>query len=413
MAGSGRHGWTGLVLASVAAATAVACDGSGPGSCDQHLAVTPAEPRLAEGDTLQLAVAVACDGAAPLELVWSASDASVVALDAASGRAVGQRAGRTTVVVHAAGADVPADTVELAVFARLFDRIIFSRQRRDAECVTEPCLFQIYTMLPGGGGLTLVVDSLRYPETPRVSPDGRAIVFEDQGRVFLTDAGGGARRELDTGADQSWQPAWSPDGQWIAFTGDSPTFGTQVYRIHPDGTGRRKLTEDLSGGRDPAWTPDGELAYIRGYSDGTGPMGIQAVRIDADGGNPRVLTEGIAGFQGSAPAWSPDGQSVLFLDVVNDDWAVTRLTPATMRYDTLSNAFGNRPGQWSPDGQHIVFGTGDLWQMGADGSDARVVLADGFLNFEAAFTPAAPVGVGDDAAGVRPPNAALPHAGPP
>jgi Tol biopolymer transport system component len=172
--------------------------------------------------------------------------------------------------------------------------------------------------------------------------------------------------------------------------GDTDTADVQVYLIHPDGSGRRKLTEESSAARNPAWSPDGELVYIRGYQDGLGPMRLQAVAIDQQGGNPRVLTESLAAFTGWSPAWSPDGQSLLFLDVLNEDWAITRLTPATMQFDTLGLAHGNRPGDWKPDGRQIVFGTGDLWLMAPDGSQARTVLADGAMNFEAAWTPAAP-----------------------
>jgi Tol biopolymer transport system component len=206
----------------------------------------------------------------------------------------------------------------------------------------------------------------------------------------LTDAGGGGKRELATGTDDALEPSWSADGEWILFTGKDPVFGVQVYLVHPDGSGRRRLTQELSGARNPAWSPTGEIVYIRGYYNGIGPMGIQAVAIDDQGGNPRILTSGFEGFQGSSPAWSPDGQTMLFLDAVYEQFAITKLSLATMRYDTLTQAFGNRPGNWSPDGQRIVFGTGDLWTMAPDGTDLRAILADSALNFEAAWTPAAP-----------------------
>jgi dipeptidyl aminopeptidase/acylaminoacyl peptidase len=369
---------------------ACSSDGSGPGTCEVSVSFTPAEPRLATGDSLQLAAALSSPPGCPSwsgNLSWASSDPGIVAVDAATGLATAKSAGTVDIEVRKAGAASTLSSIEVTAFAPLFDRIIFTRQ---APCQATCPVLELWTMNPAGGGLRLAVDSLHYPEHPRVSPDGKSIVVEDWGQLILTDAGGGGRRVLDTGVADAFGPWWSPDGQWIVYTGGgslNPPF--QVHLMRADGTGQRQLTDDPLGSYDPAWSPDGRIVYIRHYAIGLGPVQREAVVMDTTGTVLQVLTTGLAGFNGHQPAWSPDGQTILFLGTTDRDWIITKLTLATMRYDTLGSALGNRPGDWSPDGQRIVFGTGDLWTMSPDGSSTQLLLGDGYNNFEAAWTPAA------------------------
>jgi TolB protein len=98
----------------------------------------------------------------------------------------------------------------------------------------------------------------------------------------VTDLPGGA---LD--------PAWAPDGSWLAFAGRE-AFATEAYAVHPDGTSVTKLTADGQLARSPAWSPDGRhLAYL---SNKTGFFEMWEIDLDLDAtGNlvaspPRQLT---------------------------------------------------------------------------------------------------------------------------
>jgi Tol biopolymer transport system component len=125
------------------------------------------------------------------------------------------------------------------------------------------------------------------------SPDGTRLAFAALDRLWVMDYPNGTPRRL-TGADEvEAQPAWSPDGGWIAFvawTGDAG----HVAKIRADRGGEPvRLTTAPAVYQQPAWSPDGaRIVVIKGpaqsYRDATGPFAFGAADelawVPADGG---------------------------------------------------------------------------------------------------------------------------------
>jgi TolB protein len=112
---------------------------------------------------------------------------------------------------------------------------------------------------------------------------------------IVTDVPGGA---LD--------PAWAPDGSWIAFAGREG-YVLEIYAEQPDGPSLTRLTNDGALARSPVWSPDGRhVAYL---SNKTGYFEIWAVdvRADASGGlvasSPRQLTQDLHVDAASGLSW--------------------------------------------------------------------------------------------------------------
>ena len=61
---------------------------------------------------------------------------------------------------------------------------------------------------------------------------------------------------LSDGTAGDSDPAWSPDGNRIAFKSDRGG-NTDIYVMHADGTDITRLTNTATGAREPAWSPDG------------------------------------------------------------------------------------------------------------------------------------------------------------
>jgi TolB protein len=114
---------------------------------------------------------------------------------------------------------------------------------------------------------------------PSPSPDGKRIAYRkvtatpgfrwdlsNSGRnseVVVADLDGTHEANLSNNAAFDGWPAWSPDGNWIAFASNraGPALVGQIYLVHPDATGLRALTEGPWGHVQPAWSSDSARVF--------------------------------------------------------------------------------------------------------------------------------------------------------
>ena len=148
----------------------------------------------------------------------------------------------------------------------------------------------IYVMNADGTNVQPILlvgtNGLPFVHTPALSPDARTVVISGEHDLFVVDLDGTNLRQLTATPLEDAAGDWSPDGQWIAFEGD--TGGGCIYRIHPDGTNVERLTIGCSQGIAIHYSPDGR--YLAWAGGPHGPDDIHV--IDAGGGNDRQLTSG-------------------------------------------------------------------------------------------------------------------------
>jgi Tol biopolymer transport system component/imidazolonepropionase-like amidohydrolase len=109
------------------------------------------------------------------------------------------------------------------------------------------------------------------------SPDGRRLAFTALNRVWVADLAGGTPRRLTDGELGEFEPAWSPDGQWIAYSTWSEAERGHLYRVRASGGRPQRLSAVPALYRQPVWSPDGQrIVAVRGparaFSESVGPV---------------------------------------------------------------------------------------------------------------------------------------------
>jgi dipeptidyl aminopeptidase/acylaminoacyl peptidase len=110
-------------------------------------------------------------------------------------------------------------------------------------------------------------------DLPRVSPDGREVVFSSnrvnlgQRHLFAVDLRTGTTRQLTPGAGTSVEPRWSPDGRAIAFKHSTIHHAPEIWVVSRDGGDMRRLVGAMPEGVAPERFPVPELVHTRGAND--------------------------------------------------------------------------------------------------------------------------------------------------
>jgi Tol biopolymer transport system component len=210
--------------------------------------------------------------------------------------------------------------------------------------------------------------------------------------LYIANADGtGERAVTQPGSMGSvnYNPAWSPKGDWIAFTSEKEG-SADLFRVHPDGSGLERLTDDPAFDDQAAFYPDEkQIVFVSTRAAGFADLWI----LDLATHKARPLTSGRGGdFR---PAWSPDGKWIAFSSDRESD-----APPAKGRWERLHllDIFVMRPDgtglkrvtehggacgtpKWMPDSKSVVaycMSAQESWsnRSGSGEGDDRLVKID-------------------------------------
>jgi len=243
------------------------------------------------------------------------------------------------------------------------------------------------------------------------SPTGSQLAVISDGNIFVLSADGSNAQKITDRSHTDYCIDWSPDGQYLAFSSDRADViergvaYTDIFIIHPDGTGLKKITSSDkfcirvdwsptgewlvfdcmrdganiylssrdgsrlwqltsdSTSRNPSWSPDGNSIAFEGRGGGDDYNKYNIYVMDSNGANIRQLTNNDRSFH---PVWSPDGRSITFMYAPDDgdleframdaDGNHKRLLAKGIDYTSLPS--------WSPDSRYITYGIGsDLYVL--------------------------------------------------
>lgn len=152
----------------------------------------------------------------------------------------------------------------------------------------------------------------KMPRWGSVSPDGRQVVFETLGKLWIKPMAGGAARRLVSGESAAMElfPSWSRDGRNIVFVSWTDAGLGMIRTVGAGGGAGRAVTTEPGHYANPVFSPDGRtIAYERtqgGFltaARGSENPGIW--RVAAAGGTPQRISK-----DGAAPQFGADNDRV-------------------------------------------------------------------------------------------------------
>ena len=228
---------------------------------------------------------------------------------------------------------------------------------------SEPSGLLVYASRPSGGTrdiwrVELGTDPIKLTSAaghdwdPDVSFDGSRIAWASPRGIRVSDIDGDDHFLLTHHDELDLSPAWSPDGEFIAFSSRRDGRWEIYLREAVEGASDLEpLTKNSVADHEPSWSPDGDaLVYTRGSAEKA-----ELYIVDVETKDTTRLTKN--DVEDEDPAWSPDGTTIAFSRTVEGESDLYLLTVEGRQLTRLTdteNKHEHDPA-WSPDGAFIAY----------------------------------------------------------
>jgi serine/threonine protein kinase len=217
---------------------------------------------------------------------------------------------------------------------------------------------------------------------PQWTPEGKLAYIRglgDSQDIYLIDPHGGSPKRLTSNNNTNRSPRVSPDGRYVVYT-SFQAGAPSIWRMDIDGSNPKQLTTEFS--LNPSISPDGqEIIYEVGVDT------LRIWKVGIDGGRPVQLTD----QESRVPVFSPDGKqfACLWWDDPNSPPKIA-IIPSTGGKPVKTFALKGGGYRWMPDGRSLAYfarkdGVDNIWSQPIDGGTPKQLTnftGDGIVSFD-------------------------------
>ncbi len=212
---------------------------------------------------------------------------------------------------------------------------------------------EIFTIRLDDNKLTQLTNTVGQNWAPAWSKDGQWIAFtsdrDGNNEIYVMDADGEKQVRITQTSYNEWFPSWSPDGRSLVYYSDR-NGNREIYTLDLETEEIKRLTDNLADDVYPSWSPDGSQIAFTSERDGFATIYV----VNVDGSNLRRLTN--SAVESWFPSWSPDGSLIAFHSNISGNFQIYTIKPDGTGLIRLTvNQANDYDASWSSDGNWIVF----------------------------------------------------------
>jgi TolB protein len=209
-------------------------------------------------------------------------------------------------------------------------------------------------------------------------------------RLEILNVADGTRKVIRESAGRFEAPNWMPDGKKLLFNENGSLFNIPIE----GGTVEKLNTGSISrNNNDHVISFDGKMLGISSHREGLPGGGSTVYTLPLTGGEPRLVTENTPSY---LHGWNPDGKEIVIVAQRNGS-KIYQLYKVSLKDNKetalTSNTMGHVDGpEYAPDGKYIYYnanasGTMQIWRMKPDGSDKEQLTFDEYNSWFPHISP--------------------------
>lgn len=194
--------------------------------------------------------------------------------------------------------------------------------------------------------------------SPAWSPDGESIAyvsFENKvSAIYVQTLRTGERRRVSARSGINGAPAWSPDGRTLALTLSRKDGDVDVYTLRLSDQTLTRMSFDPGIDTEPTWSADGRKLYF--MSDRAGGPQIYEVDVSQPNRATRVTFEG---SYNARPRLSPDGKRLAVVHLDRGNFRIATVDLASKAVHVLTDGRQDESPSFAPNGATLIYATQD------------------------------------------------------